>query len=145
MVYRDVKDDDASALDDLLTKLIEDETKYDPSVEKIKVKDFYINYTKDESKHFIVVEDKNNIVAYTYLIKEDDNLKVDALYVSEDYRNKGIATNILKLVIDYAKDNNFKSVSISVLENNINAKNLYLKFFKVYKKDGIKEYLKMYL
>ena len=145
MVYRNAKISDSDKLDNLLTMLIEDEKKYDHDVELIKVKDFYINYINDNTKYFIVVEENNDIIAYTYLIKQDDNLKIDALYVKEDYRNKGIATSILNKVMEYAKLNNFESISINVLENNIKAKNLYSKYFKLYKKDNIKEELRMYL
>ena len=145
MVYRDATINDVNVLDNLLTKLIEDEKKYDPSVENIIVKDFYINYINDNTKYFIVVEDNSNIVAYSYLIKEDDHIKIDALYVLEDYQNKKIGTSIINKIIEYAKLNNFEYITINVLDNNIKAKNLYYKYFTLYKKNNNKEELRMYL
>lgn len=143
MNFRNAKRKDAKTLDRLLTLLIEDEKNYDNKVESVIVKDFYINYINDPSKYFYLCEDNNKVVAYIYSKKENSNLKIDALYVLQDYRNKGIASKLIDNVISYAKENNFKTISINVLEKNIKAKNLYCKYFKLYKKDGIKEELRM--
>lgn len=144
-MYRTANIQDASKLDKLLTKLIDDERQYDPSVEHINVRDFYINYIEDDTKYIFLYEEDNNIVGYIYLIKDNDHIKIDALYVEELYRNKKVATTLLNEAIDYAKVNNIKYITVNVLENNIKAKSLYRKYFKLNKKDGIKEELILYL
>lgn len=141
MMYRKPNNSDANRLDNLLTKLIIDEQKYDPNVELIKVKNFYINYIEDPTKYFEVCEDNNEIVGYIYCIIENDKAKIDALYIEEDFRNKGIATNLIENFINYCKNNNIKEITIKVLESNINAKNLYYKYFLPNNKEGIKEEL----
>ena len=145
MIYRNANIEDANELDNLLTLLILDEKNYDSSVETIQVHDFYKNYIYDNTKYFQVALDNNKIVGYIYVKKESDSLKIDALYVLEDYRSKGIATHLLEEVINYAKLNNYEYISINVLENNIKAKNLYNKYFKLYKKDNLKEELRLFI
>ncbi len=144
-MYRIATKKDADNLDKLLTKLIDDERQYDPSLETIIVSDFYINYINDDTRYLYLCEEENKIVGYTYLIKNEDNVKIDALYVEEEYRNQGIATNLINEAVHYAKLNNKKYITINVLENNLKAKSLYSKYFKLNKKNGIKEELIMYL
>ena len=141
MLYRKANNDDADKLDNLLTKLITDEKNYDPKVELINVKDFYTNFIDDESKYFEVCEDNNEIVGYIYSKLEENNAKIDALFVEEAYRNKKIATTLIENFINYCKDNNIKEITIKVLENNIKAKSLYSKYFILNNKEGIKEEL----
>ena len=145
MIFRRQKLEDASKLDDLLTKLILDEKNYDPNVELVKVKDFYINYIEDPTKYFELCEDNNNIVGYIYCIIDNDTSKIDALFIDELYRNKKIATTLIDNFINYCNNNNIKEITINVLENNIKAKNLYSKYFILNKKDGLKEELIMKL
>ena len=141
MLHRKANNSDANKLDNLLTKLILDERNYDPNVELVSVKDFYINYIEDPTKYFEVCEDNNNIVGYIYCILNGDIAKIDALFIEESYRKKGIATKLIENFINYAKENNIKTITINVLDNNIKAKNLYLKYFMSNKKDGIKDEL----
>ena len=136
---------DAKQLDNLLSLLIKDETKYDKNVKPFKVKNYYINYINDNTRYIYVCEHNNEIVGYIYTIIIDDALKIDALYVKDEYQNKGIATTLIKNVIDYAKNNNIKFITINVLENNIKAKKLYSKYFELNQKNGIKEELILYL
>ncbi|MBR1416319.1 MAG: GNAT family N-acetyltransferase [Bacilli bacterium] len=141
MIYRKANIKDAKEVDSLLTKLIADERQYDPKCELVIVKDYYINFIEDSNKYLFVCEDNNNIVGYIYSIIEEDNAKIDALFVLEEYRNKGIATKLIEDFISYAKDNNIKQITINVLSNNLKARKLYLKYFKPYKKENNKETL----
>lgn len=141
MIFRKPKLQESSKLDNLLTKLILDERNYDPSVEIVNVKDFYINYIDDPTKYFEICEDTNEIVGYIYCKLDNEKAKIDALYIEESYRNKKIATTLIENFIKYCKNNNINEITINVLENNIKAKNLYLKYFKLNTKDGIKEQL----
>lgn len=143
MLFRNAVNSDANKLDNLLTKLIEDEKNYDENCESVNVKDFYINYIDDPTKYFEVCEDNNEIVGYIYAILNNDTAKIDALFIAEKYRNKGIATKLIEDFINFAKDNNINTITINVLENNKKAKNLYSKYFRLNKKDNLKEELIM--
>ena len=127
--------EEAIKCDELLTKLIIDEKKYNSNIsDDVNINNFYPNiYNKDNNKLFIAIDD-NNIIGYIYIklistdgIDNNKELLIDALYVDEDYRNKGIATSLINKVKDYAKENNIKYISINVLDKNIKAKNLYNK------------------
>jgi len=145
MIFRKAKESDANKLDSLLTKLILDEKNYDPNVELVDVKDFYINYINDNTKYFEVCEEENNIVGYIYCIIDGSVAKIDALYIEESYRNRKIGNTLITNFINYARNNGIKSITINVLNNNVKAKHLYYKFFKLNQKDEKKEELTLNL
>ena len=128
MNFRLANINDCDQLDNLLTKLIEDERKYDKSIEKdFKVSNFYKNCIIKNNNLIYLCEVDNSIVGYIYLIIDKDKAKIDALYVEEEYRNRGIASKLLDYAITHFKKNNIKEVEINVLSNNIAAKKLYEK------------------
>ena len=136
MVIKEVdSQEEAIKCDELLTKLIIDEKKYNSNIsDDVNINNFYPNiYNKDNNKLFIAIDD-NNIIGYIYIklistdgIDNNKELLIDALYVEEDYRNKGIATSLINKVKEYSINNNIKYISINVLDKNIKAKNLYNK------------------
>lgn len=145
MIFRKANMEDAKKLDELLTKLILDEKTYDPNVELVNVNNFYINFINDRAKYFEVCEDDGEIVGYIYSKLNNNTALIDALFVEESYRNKKIATTLIENFISFCKSNNIDEISIKVLENNVRAKNLYSKYFKLKNKEDIKEELFMKL
>ena len=142
MLIKEVEtNEEASICDELLTKLIEDEKKYNDNIGGfVAILDYYPNiYNKEDNKLFIA-KDNDKVVGYIYIKKEstdglDTNKEylIDALYVEEEYRNKGIATSLINKVKDYCKDNNIKYLNISVIDSNEKAKSLYSKLgFEVF-------------
>ena len=145
MIFRKANMKDAKKLDELLTKLILDEKTYDPNVELVNVNNFYINFINDQAKYFEVCEDDGEIVGYIYSKLNNNTALIDALFVEESYRNKKIATTLIENFISFCKSNNIDEISIKVLENNVRAKHLYSKYFKLKNKENIKEELFMKL
>ena len=136
MDYSKAQITDAKALDNMLTKLIQDERiNYDKTIDaNFVVKDFYKNYILDENKLLYVCKDNDVIVAYIYVYLDNSLAVIDALYVSDNYRNKGIATKLIEYALSWIKDRNCKAIDVSVISANISAKKLYEKFeFKTYK------------
>lgn len=136
MNYRIAKLEDARELDNLLTKLIDDErTKYDNSIEPMLVQDFYKNELLHDNKRIYLCEDKGRIVGYIYIIIDNEGVaRIDALYVEEDYRHRSIASNLLEKSLEWLKEEQIKRVEISVLSENVAAKKLYEKHgFEVFK------------
>ncbi|MCH5167177.1 MAG: GNAT family N-acetyltransferase [Erysipelotrichales bacterium] len=127
--------EDAKHLNDLLTLLIQDEKQYDDSInENFIVKDFYEHYVEDKNRCILVALDENKIVGYLYgYIKSVDptiNNKtsvLDALYVDNSFRDKGIANELIENFKHWSKENKVNSIEVSVCSNNIKAKNLYNK------------------
>lgn len=69
----------------------------------------------------IIAKDGDKIVASTSIILEDDYFEVDNIYVHEKYRNKGIASNIIK----YAFDNLEQENCILIADNNDTPQYMY--------------------
>lgn len=129
MTFRMANIKDANRLDELLTKLIEDErTNYDSSLEPMVVEDFYKNALAQDYNVIYICEEDGIIVGYIYLIlKENDGAKIDALFVEEEYRRRGIASKLLDMAIDKMREEKVKHTEISVLSENVEAKKLYQK------------------
>ena len=126
--------EEAKKCDILLSKLINDEKKYNSNINIARTIDYYSNiYTKDDNYLFVAIEE--DIVGYIYLkiikgsdvCEDKDTAIIDALYVEEEYRNKKIATNLIKEAIDFLKIKQIDYVTISVISNNEVAKKLYQK------------------
>lgn len=135
MNYRIANINDASKLDDLLTKLIKDEKEnYDDSLELINVKDFYKNIIVKDNTIIYICEYKDLIIGYIYCFINNEKAVIDALFVEENYRNNGVASKLISLIKEYIKEKNIKNIEISVLSENKSAKSLYTKFgFKTFK------------
>ena len=68
----------------------------------------------------IVVD--NKIVGCLLLTNKDDGILLDEIYLEEEYRNKGIGTDIIKEVID-----NYDIIYLWVYKENLKAISLYKK------------------
>lgn len=102
---------------------------------------------KDELEELInneeiyVAKENNNIVGYVIIeIMEKNNrkmryrkiLEISNLGVEENYRNKGIGTELLNFIKNKALENNCTDLYLTVNEENKNAIKLYEKFgFKI--------------
>lgn len=133
MIIRVLDEDRANICDNLLTKLIQDERKYDSSIEKnFVVKNYFINIIKKKSNILLCYEENNIIKGYIYLksIKNNDlnGYLIDGLYVDIVYRNKGIATKLITEAIKIIKKTKTDFIDITVLANNKIAWNLYKSF-----------------
>ena len=120
---REANINDSLILDELLTDLIQDERKYDESInEDFKVNDYYKNYLKNNKLVYVAVNN-NNIVGFIdgEIINDPTsykNARIKALFVKEEYRNNGIASSLINKLMDIFKENNCYKVEISVLTEN---------------------------
>ena len=126
---------DASIVNGFLTKLIHDEKKYDSNInDKCEIKEFYENMISNDDSCILIAEYENKIVGYLYgfIVNDGDtciNLtsKLDALYVEEEYRNKGIANSLIDEFKKWSRTKNIKIIEVSVCNENESAINLYSK------------------
>lgn len=129
MITRVLDENKANYCDNLLTKLIQDERQYDDSIDKsFIVKGFYKNVIQDDRNLLLVYEEENIIKGYIYLkphIEQKDAYVVDALYVEEEYRNKGIAKSLFEEAKRIVKEWHINNLYIGVMSNNNKAYNLY--------------------
>lgn len=129
-----VKDDNlAEKCDELLTKLIEDERKYNNKINKFFiVVDYFKNVINDDNNILLCYKIDENVVGYIFFkyINNIDGVGylIDGLFVEEAYRNKGIAKSLisegLKRIDSIKKD----FIDIKVMANNKIAMKLYESF-----------------
>ena len=132
-IIRKANISDAKRLNELLTKLIRDEKKYDDNInENCAVKSYYEYIIPKEQNIILVAESSNTIVGYLYgyIINDGDTsinnvAKIDALFIEEDYRHLGIATSLINEFKKIIKEDNVKYIEVNVCNNNIEAINTY--------------------
>lgn len=81
----------------------------------------------------IVAEENQTIVGMSFLYVRYSTWKGQVLYledlvVKENYRNKGIGTQLMNSTIEFAKLNGFKRIQWQVLNWNVDAIRFYTKF-----------------
>ncbi len=149
MIIRKAIYDDVKKLNELLTLLIQDEKQYDEGInDNFVVTNMYENYIEDKTKLILVAEEDNNIVGYLYgkLEESDETYKykvaiLDALYVIEEYRQKGIADSLINEFKNWAKLNNVNLLKVNVCSKNIKAKKLYEKHNFIMHSETLRKFL----
>lgn len=93
---------------------------------------FYAHSTKD--RPLFVAKEYNKVVGYvslsSYRTKDAYKSTVElSIYISYEYRMQGIATELMKFIIDYAKKNESIYNIVSVItSDNIASKKIHSKF-----------------
>ena len=129
-MIKEVKNvEDANKCDELLTKLILDERKYNDLIDNnIVIKNHFSKMLDDEDAILLAYYLDKLIVGYILIRKINENLcLLDGLYVLEEYRNQKIASSLLNEAIDRCKKINVKYIDINVIEKNELAKRIYKK------------------
>lgn len=128
--------EEANYCDYLLSLLIQDEMKYNENIkDNYVVKNWYNNlYYKSNNALFISIDNKK-IVGYIYVkITTSDNSPekecealIDGLYVTFEYRRRGIATSLINEAKRWCLEHGVKYLKLNVLSKNISAVMLYQK------------------
>lgn len=84
------------------------------------------NYIKSND-YIVLINDENIINAFLIVRINLDFYELEAIYVDEDYREKGIATKMINYLIENFIEKG-KEILLEVNSNNENAINLYKKF-----------------
>ena len=129
-MIKEVKNvEDANKCDELLTKLILDERKYNDLIDdNIVIKNHFSKMLDDEDVILLAYYLDKLIVGYILIRKINENLcLLDGLYVLEEYRNQKIASSLLNEAIARCKKLNVKYIDINVMEKNELAKCIYKK------------------
>lgn len=78
----------------------------------------------DEMRSFIPGERLEQLEEF-YNSRVDNSFLINALYVDEEYRRKGIASKLISMVREEARSCGFDKLSLFVLADNISAQKLY--------------------
>lgn len=123
--------EEANKCDELLNKLILDEKKYDDTInENFFVNNYFSKMINNENNILLVDIIDDKIIAYVFAKKiYDESIDIgyliDGLYVEQEYRNRGIAKNLINVIIKICENNNASYIDINVMYNNTLAKKLY--------------------
>lgn len=83
-------------------------------------------------KYFNLLDNEGKLVSSCFGIEKGDSLHITSVSTDEDLRGQGNGTFFLNKIIDWAKNNNYKKLTLDVLVDNTGAANLYKKLgFKV--------------
>ena len=133
MRIREAKQEDCAALDALLTKLIRDEVRYDPNLcESFTVENNYARQLEQKGCKAFLAEENGAVVGYVYGYVFDipqmfrrPVAVLDALYVEEAFRCRGIARQLLEAFRRFAEERHAGAVELKVLSENAGAVRLY--------------------
>ncbi len=132
---RNAEKSEAEALDALLTKLIQYETQFDSNLEKeYQVKNNYHEVIGKSGHKLLVAEADGQIVGFLYgFVYQIPGMFrqpvacLDALFVSEPYRNHGIARALFLQFKQFATENHACRIELKVLSQNESALHFYQK------------------
>jgi len=136
MIIKEVEtNEELKKCNEFLNKLIQDEKKYNDNInDEITIDNYYEKvYNNEDNKLFVAVD--NEIIGYIFIkisnpVQNAELYKeafIDAIYVDENNRNKGIASSLLEKAKEYSKEIGAKKISINVIKDNEVALKLYYK------------------
>lgn len=122
--------EDANKCDELLTQLLLDERKYNPTIsENTIIKNYFNKLLDDENITLLAYYQESEIIGYILIRKTDpDTYLLDGLYVLEEYRNKKIAKKLITVALEKCQALEAKYVDINVMKENKIALELYKQF-----------------
>lgn len=89
----------------------------------------------DKSFKYWIYEDENEIIGYLGIQFIHHDIEILGIGVSEEYRRKGVATELMDLLISYFETSKYEKIFLEVRESNISAQSLYKKYnFKYFGK-----------
>lgn len=99
--------------------------------------DIFESELKNENSKYLVAKSNNEIVGFAGIWKAVDDVHITNIVTKKCYRNNGIASQLLKELIELAKKENVLSLTLEVNDNNIYAIKLYEKYN--FKKIGLRK------
>lgn len=103
-----------------------------------RIVDYVKRHVPMQLRDYKTICNNNNIIGCLLVGNKDDGVLLDEIYLEENYRNKGIGTDIIKKVI--LKNN---IVYLWVYKLNIKAISLYIKLgFKIIEETETRYYMK---
>lgn len=103
-------------------------------------------YKGTGSKYWIVLNSEYEVIGTIGALKvSEEEVRMNSLYVNKDYRKLGIAKDLYKIFIDFAKQQGYKKITLRTFFKFTNAINFYEKlgFAKYDKDDESYFYMKM--
>ena len=96
-----------------------------PENDKMTRNCFFDEFNQNTRKYYVAVDENNIPVGYIGVFDSFDDYNIIGIAVDNNYQKKGIGSLLLQKVIEEAKLNNIKSLSLEVDEKNEKAINFY--------------------
>jgi ribosomal protein S18 acetylase RimI-like enzyme len=115
---------------------------YDPNIIKeLHIQGYFEKRINKKHQIVLVAKDKNISVGYVYAIVDYDNKikielegSIDSIFVKDEYRKKGIGTELINKALEELKKCGVKHFFITNIAANAGAARLYDRFgFKVFR------------
>lgn len=90
--------------------------------------DSFMADVKNPLAYYVLARIDGELCGYCGIYKVLDEGQITNIAVKEKFRRRGIAAKILEKIIEYAKVNEIKSISLEVRQSNIAAITLYQKY-----------------
>ena len=104
----------------------------DYMVEKFQSLKAITEQIKNENYTYFYIIYNEETAGYIGLSKKPEYLFLSKLYMKKDFRHKGIGTESFEFIKNFAKENNYKTIRLTVNKNNKNTIDAYLKWnFKI--------------
>lgn len=125
---------DAKKCNELLTKLLISESKYDKNLRNdYIITNYFENKYQNEDNTLLIAKQEENVIGYAYCkINElpggpiiSKVTLLDGIYIEEKYRKQGIATKLINECKNWSKEIGATYFEIKVAKENINALKLY--------------------
>ena len=100
----------------------------DYMVEKFQSEKAIENQIKNENYTYFYILENNKKAGYIGLSKKQNYLFLSKLYVKKDYRHKGIGTKAFEFIKDFAKENGYEKIQLTVNKYNKNTIDAYNKW-----------------
>lgn len=137
MIIKEVTQlEEVNKCNEFLKELVKDEKRFNDNIDdNAQINNYYENFYKIENNKLFIAKENENIIGYIFIkiTNPKQNAEIykealiDALYVEKEYRNKGVATQLINKAKEFSKEKDAKKISINVIKDNENALNLYHK------------------
>ncbi len=128
MVIREMRDNEKDLLQDFLYEAIFISEGMEPPpkdiIERPELKLYYEDFGSGEADHCFVAEDDGKVVGAVWTRIMEDYGHVDsqtpsfAISLIQEYRGKGIGTELMKKMLEHLKNQGFKKASLAVQKSN---------------------------
>ena len=82
----------------------------------------------DKSFKYWIYEDEKEIIGYLGIQFIHHDIEILGIGVLEEYRKKGVATELMDLLISYFETSKYEKIILEVRESNTSAQSLYKKY-----------------
>lgn len=100
----------------------------DYMVENFQSEKAISNQIKNENYVYFFINVDNENAGYIGLSKKQDHLFLSKLYIKKEFRHKGLGTKAFDFIKNFAKENNYTNIILTVNKYNTNTINAYKKW-----------------